>query len=84
MRHGKEDHRLAVRDAAFVIFAGSTVPPDPSEGALNDPAFGNDMEAREVVGALHYLQSQMNVPLRPYDKLARVAAVGPDAAEAGK
>src|SRR4051794_21858156 len=50
--HGDVDHRLGVLGQRLVVADAAAVFADPGQGALHDPAAGNDLEAGEVVGAL--------------------------------
>jgi hypothetical protein len=67
--------------ALFVIFCESSVAPEPSEGAFDDPPLGYDRETGEVVISFYNLKGAKEAIFRPCDKLAGVPSVGPDELE---
>jgi len=57
----------------------------PGKGAFDDPPFRQDLEAANVVAALHDLQTQTAAIAKrshPLDERSGVATVGPDETEA--
>src|SRR5262249_45942034 len=48
MNHADVDHSFAGSRVAFVVLAMSTIPPQPAEGSLDDPAFRKHNEAFEL------------------------------------
>lgn len=76
--HNEIDHRFARGRERFVVLAHSTIPTDPREGALHDPAFRQHREADDRIAAFNNRQHPAAERLGPFDQLARVAAVGPD------
>jgi hypothetical protein len=63
--------------AHFVVFVESSGPVEPREGALDDPAFWQDLEAF-LVGAFDDLQGVPEHLFCPADQLTGVTAVGED------
>ena len=76
--HDEVDHRFAGGRKHFVVLAHSTIPADPCEGALHDPAFGQHRKADDRVGTFDDVQRPTAERFGPFDQLARVAAIGPD------
>ena len=78
MSHGQIDHGLAALGERFVVLAQAAVSSEPREGSLDDPTLGQNHEPRHVVAALDDLQNPPAQFPRPFDQLARIAAIGPD------
>jgi hypothetical protein len=55
MTHRGVDHGLTRCSVPFIIFALSTIPPQPAKGPLHDPAFGQDNEAFQPHGSKYGL-----------------------------
>ena len=69
--------RFGMVGPAFVVFGEPTVATEPSKGALNNPTFGQDLEAR--VGAFDDFQLKSapgNQVADPLQELSRIASVG--------
>jgi len=76
--HDQVDHCFAGGREYLIILAHATIPTDPRERALHDPAFWQHREADDRVGAFDAVQHPTAERFGPFDQLARVAAVGPD------
>ena len=81
MDHGQVDYRFAALRQRLVVLAQPTIAPEPSEGSLDDPAFGQNLEAGHVVTAFDDLQDPVPQFLGPLDQFAGVAPIGPDQLE---
>ncbi len=81
--HGDEDHGLAAVWQSLVVFGQSAVLAQPCEGALHDPALGQD---DETVGrrAFDDLDKAEEPTAGPVYELARIAAVGKDQLQSTK
>lgn len=66
----------------FVVFAESSVPSQPGQGSLDDPAFGQHLEALGQ-GSLDDAEADPERFLRPIKQLALVASVGVNGAHGG-
>lgn len=62
----------------LIVAHAATVLADPGEGALDDPASGQDLEPGQVIGALDDLHGQAEQLGCPANEPACVATVGPD------
>lgn len=75
--YGNLNHGLTAGRQPFVVPAQSWVSLQPAAGVFYDPAFGQHDE-RVKRGSLDDLDHPATGLFRPVDKLAGVAAVGPD------
>jgi len=77
MNHGFAGDRLKL-----VVLAQPTGATEPAEGALDDPAPGQNLEASHVVGALDDLErgraERSAQSANPIDQLTVVSAIGPE------
>src|SRR2546428_3964498 len=79
--HADPDHRLTVIQSHFIISAKPSRLVKPSEGALDDPSFRQNLEAFGSAVSTHDLQPQLTEGaqlLDPLHQSSQVAAVGPD------
>jgi len=81
MRHSQVNDGFAAFRECFVVLAQAAVASEPGEGSFDDPALGQDHEARQVVAAFDDLQDPASQLPCPLDQLAGVPAVGPDPLE---
>ena len=58
--HGEVDHGLEDVDALFVVAHQAAPTGEPTEGAFDDPAPGQDLEARFVVDAANHLDDEVD------------------------
>ena len=65
----------------FIVLAESAITSEPGEGALDNPSVGQELETGGVVGAFDDFESPAGEGLGPFDKLAGIAAVGPNQGE---
>ena len=83
--HGEADEGDGGSSIALEVSGETTTATDPGEGALHDPALGQDLEAFCSIGSLYDLELPR---ARARDDeghlLAAVAAVGEDAFDEGK
>jgi len=84
MDHRDIDHGFAARGQFFIILAQATIAPEPTKGALDNPALGQHDEALLVVGALDDLQDAAQERLGPNDQASTVGVISPDFAQAGE
>ena len=82
--HGPQDHGFVAGGEAFVVADGPAVLADPGEGALDDPAAGQDLEGVQVRGAPDDLEGELERAGGPGDELAGVDAVGPGELDLGE
>ena|SRR5947209_6741081 len=83
MNGGQVNHAFTVVGKEFIVFGEATIGTQPSKGALHDPPPGNDFKAFEVVTTQSNIDNDLFELLGdPLDKLATIAAVGPQALEA--
>jgi len=83
--HGETDEGDSGSRVAFEVFGETATATDPGEGALDDPALGQHLEAVGDIASFHDLQFPAS---RACDDeghlLATVAAVGEDALDKGE
>jgi len=72
----EEGERLAVE--TFPILGQPSAPPEPSEGSLDEPAFGQDDEAPGLIGALDDLDVHAleNSPQCALEACTLISAIG--------
>lgn len=93
------DPSLCRVDQAFLIFGQPSLPTQPRKGALDDPALGQDLEARCIAclgkhlrgvafelskGRIDHFQRAAVALGGPAMEFARVALIGPDPLQARK
>lgn len=80
MDHADMNHRLAGFGVAFVIFAVTTAVAQPSEGAFDNPALRQHLEAANSLHALHLFDRKTERVAhdggQPFAAVGRVVAVG--------
>jgi len=76
--HGDSYHRLAAVDQGLVIFAQPSVLSQPGEGALDDPAFGQNLESAGIITTLDDLQRPAAKGSGPFNQLPGISAIRPD------
>ena len=76
--HGPLHPGLVVFGLAFVVDGQPAVLAEPGEGALHDPAAGQDLEVVDALAFADDLDRQGKDLLGPDDQLAGVAGIGPD------
>ena len=79
--HDDVDHRFTGRFLDFIILAQPPMMIEPGEGALNNPAPGQDGEPFLLLWTEHHSQVETKVPIDPVEQLTAVATVHPDQAE---
>ena len=85
MAHGEENHRFAVLGKALVVFGKSTVVVEPAEGALDNPALGQEHESFHIIRPLHDLQdAPATDPFDPGNELPGIPSIRPDERECAK
>jgi hypothetical protein len=67
---------------AFVVAGAAAVAGDPGQGALDDPAAGQDLEGVQGIGPFDDFDGQVQPGGRPGEQLPGVASVGPGPADA--
>jgi len=77
VRHGDEDHGLAMLRQGLVVFGQSTVLAEPGEGAFHDPALGQDDESPAGV-SLHDLDNAAAPAADPMQEPPGIAGIGKD------
>jgi hypothetical protein len=79
--HGQVNYCFAAFRQRLVVLAQPTIAAEPSEGSLDDPAFGQNLEAGHVVAAFDDLQDPVTHFLGPLDQFPGVSSIGPDQLE---
>jgi hypothetical protein len=77
MDHGHLDDGFTGVRQQFVIFAQAPVAIEPPEGALHNPALGNDHKPLDGVRALGNLQADRPVPAQPPDPVHQRPGIRP-------
>ena len=78
INHSKVNHCFRRFWMEFIILAHATKSSHPGEGALHDPAMGQELETLDVVRSFHDFQDPTALALDPLHQLACVTAVGPN------
>lgn len=76
--HRQLDHRDAAFGLRLVILTQPAVSAQPAEGAFDNPAFGQHLEALHIVAALHNLDLTAQTPRGLREVLTAEPAVGPE------
>ena len=84
MNHSNIDPSLRCLGQGFVVFAETTTPTQPRQGAFNDPSSWQYLKLVAVPGTLDNLQNPSRHSLNPVNQLSSVASVSPDQLEARK
>jgi hypothetical protein len=79
--HGDKDHGLAALRQGFIVLGQASVTAKPREGALYDPAFGQD-DKPFYEGSSDDLDRTAEQNIGPVNQESRVAAVRPDELQA--
>jgi hypothetical protein len=79
--HGPLHPRLVVFGLAFVVDGQPAVLAEPGEGALYDPAAGQDLKVVDALAFADDLERQGEGLLGPGDQLAGIPGISPDQPE---
>jgi len=81
MDHDQVDHRFAAFRQRLVVLAQTAIAAEPSEGSLDNPTLGQNLEAGHVVAAFDDLQDPVAQFSCPVDQFPGVSPIGPDQLE---
>ena len=84
MDHSHVNHRFAAFRQRFVVLAQTTIAAEPGKGSLDDPTFGQNLEAGDIVAALDDLQDPVAQFSGPLDQFPGVSSIGPDQLQPGE
>ena len=84
MNHRHVNHRFAAFRQRLVVLAQTTIAAKPSEGSLDDPTFGQNLEASDIVAAFDDLQNPVAHVSCPLDQFSGVSPIGPNPFQSGE